>query len=672
MAVKGSSPRVRGKRHRRVVDGVERGLIPARAGKTPRGGRHDRHGRAHPRACGENTTPTPENARAVGSSPRVRGKRGRGREGRRLRGLIPACAGKTTEPTPSRENWRAHPRVCGENAYSRATRSASSGSSPRVRGKLVQQGQILVRHGLIPACAGKTLRLLGRRRGPGAHPRVCGENQVLRVAVDPESGSSPRVRGKQEGAGGEPCRVGLIPACAGKTGSPASLTSGGRAHPRVCGENEGALRSVLARWGSSPRVRGKLTPITIVAIPTRLIPACAGKTVRDRSRAAADRAHPRVCGENALVVWENVEGAGSSPRVRGKPIRSFTASRTLRLIPACAGKTQLPERGVHAPRAHPRVCGENVANAETMSRAEGSSPRVRGKRDHHRAHRRPRRLIPACAGKTFSQSQQKTPETAHPRVCGENAMKRAGDTRLDGSSPRVRGKRADRCAGQPRVGLIPACAGKTSPAPAPGAAGTAHPRVCGENAGILGMKLLAAGSSPRVRGKHRRLPQPHRERGLIPACAGKTTPVQGDGRSRGAHPRVCGENPEGRTPSYFETGLIPACAGKTPSHWGTRIRVTAHPRVCGENSMDGLVVNRETGSSPRVRGKLHARSATTHTSWLIPACAGKTSSGRVRAERQSAHPRVCGENLHMPMSKVRDWGSSPRVRGKLNNLIRRT
>ena len=400
MAVKGSSPRVRGKRHRRVVDGVERGLIPARAGKTPRGGRHDRHGRAHPRACGENTTPTPENARAVGSSPRVRGKRGRGREGRRLRGLIPACAGKTTEPTPSRENWRAHPRVCGENAYSRATRSASSGSSPRVRGKLVQQGQILVRHGLIPACAGKTLRLLGRRRGPGAHPRVCGENQVLRVAVDPESGSSPRVRGKQEGAGGEPCRVGLIPACAGKTGSPASLTSGGRAHPRVCGENEGALRSVLARWGSSPRVRGKLTPITIVAIPTRLIPACAGKTVRDRSRAAADRAHPRVCGENALVVWENVEGAGSSPRVRGKPIRSFTASRTLRLIPACAGKTLFSGRpGIQA-AAHPRVCGENARVSVCGTVGVGSSPRVRGKRNYPSEEFMPLGLIPACAGKT--------------------------------------------------------------------------------------------------------------------------------------------------------------------------------------------------------------------------------------------------------------------------------
>ena len=376
------------------------GLIPARAGKTPL-----LHLRmlalwAHPRACGENEAGDEKGAVFEGSSPRVRGKRGRGREGRRLRGLIPACAGKTTEPTPSRENWRAHPRVCGENAYSRATRSASSGSSPRVRGKLVQQGQILVRHGLIPACAGKTLRLLGRRRGPGAHPRVCGENCTQPSPPWPLMGSSPRVRGKQEGAGGEPCRVGLIPACAGKTGSPASLTSGGRAHPRVCGENEGALRSVLARWGSSPRVRGKLTPITIVAIPTRLIPACAGKTVRDRSRAAADRAHPRVCGENALVVWENVEGAGSSPRVRGKPIRSFTASRTLRLIPACAGKTRASQYVGRLAWAHPRVCGENVEPMLPRAEAAGSSPRVRGKRNYPSEEFMPLGLIPACAGKT--------------------------------------------------------------------------------------------------------------------------------------------------------------------------------------------------------------------------------------------------------------------------------
>ena len=50
---------------------------------------------------------------------------------------------------------------------------------------------------------------------------------------------------------------------------------------------------------------------------------------------------------------------------------------------------------------------------------------------------------------------------AHPRACGENFFCLYMFLKGLGSSPRVRGKRADRCAGQPRVGLIPARAGKT-------------------------------------------------------------------------------------------------------------------------------------------------------------------------------------------------------------------
>ena len=70
------------------------------------------------------------------------------------------------------------------------------------------------------------------------------------------------------------------------------------------------------------------------------------------------------------------------------------------LIPACAGKTtgtQPPE----GPRgAHPRVCGENVQEVSLVAIPAGSSPRVRGKPHPRRRVDLPRRLIPACAGKT--------------------------------------------------------------------------------------------------------------------------------------------------------------------------------------------------------------------------------------------------------------------------------
>ena len=76
-------------------------------------------------------------------------------------------------------SYGAHPRVCGENLAPAAKIAAGWGSSPRVRGKL-DADRVEVRvPGLIPACAGKTREIHVLRVHIRAHPRVCGENQVL-------------------------------------------------------------------------------------------------------------------------------------------------------------------------------------------------------------------------------------------------------------------------------------------------------------------------------------------------------------------------------------------------------------------------------------------------------------------------------------------------------------
>ena len=51
----------------------------------------------------------------------------------------------------------AHPRVCGENIVAGAEFKREKGSSPRVRGKREERGEVDGGAGLIPACAGKTL-----------------------------------------------------------------------------------------------------------------------------------------------------------------------------------------------------------------------------------------------------------------------------------------------------------------------------------------------------------------------------------------------------------------------------------------------------------------------------------------------------------------------------------
>ena len=174
------------------------------------------------------------------------------------------------------------------------------------------------------------------------------------------------------------------------------------------------------------------------------------------------------------------------------------ASRLLLLSPyrmwsitACVGL--IPARG-----------GENLAFSDECDLAEGSSPRVRGKRDPGPLSVESPGLIPACAGKTYRGYLALVQSWAHPRVCGENVRSSLPLRRLHGSSPRVRGKQTkpERSVGV--VGLIPACAGKTVDPVGCLVQKGAHPRVCGENHLPPRQNRRRPGSSPRVRGKHRR------------------------------------------------------------------------------------------------------------------------------------------------------------------------
>ena len=208
----------------------------------------------------------------------------------------------------------------------------------------------------------------------------------------------------------------------------------------MCGENQLTPSTAQALVGSSPRVRGKQRRHTWKFARPRLIPACAGKTAVSYSSKRALRAHPRVCGENPTLPVDDQPRAGSSPRVRGKPMPNFIGDLTRRLIPACAGKTTKCAPWKAARPAHPRVCGENGLGVAQSHFAAGSSPRVRGKLREARNHFRMRGLIPACAGKTCPRPGYARSTRAHPRVCGENSLPPEMRKASAGSSPRVRGK----------------------------------------------------------------------------------------------------------------------------------------------------------------------------------------------------------------------------------------
>ena len=148
------------------------------------------------------------------------------------------------------------------------------------------------------------------------------------------------MRGKQLDEEDAKIQVRITPACAGKTLGRGSLYGRGWDHPRVCGENFLLFVLWVFPVGSPPRVRGKREIAEPVFIHPRITPACAGKTLEGIRCSWGNQDHPRVCGENVLTRFPARQRLGSPPRVRGKPSTIFGRESTLRITPACAGKTR--------------------------------------------------------------------------------------------------------------------------------------------------------------------------------------------------------------------------------------------------------------------------------------------------------------------------------------------
>ena len=238
---------------------------------------------------------------------------------------------------------------------------------------------------------------------------------------------------------------------------------------------------------------------------------------------AGRSAHPRAGGENPATTGLTIGFTGSSPRGRGKQPREGRAGRVQRLIPARAEKTSTSGSRRKTPQAHPRAGGENSSVCPFFSTAAGSSPRGRGKRADRGGAERRRRLIPARAGKTEYRFGIIAVPAAHPRAGGENHPRRPCSAR--------------------RSRLIPARAGKTFSTAAFAASIAAHPRTGGENLPCTVMSSADAGSSPRGRGKHSHASALIAAGGLIPARAGKTFARLHAHIPAEAHPRAGGENP---------------------------------------------------------------------------------------------------------------------------------
>ena len=171
-----------------------------------------------------------------------------------------------------------------------------------------------------------------------------------------------------------------------------------------------------------------------------IIPALAGNTHARTPTHADHWDHPRACGEHRSEVNAAVDELGSSPRLRGTRAGHSHHDRFL---------------------DHPRACGEHYEQMKSMNVDWGSSPRLRGTLFRRRGRQRRRGIIPALAGNTMVWGGALSRHGDHPRACGEHCEPPAVSVGCAGSSPRLRGTRADHGNRPVARGIIPALAGNT-------------------------------------------------------------------------------------------------------------------------------------------------------------------------------------------------------------------
>ena len=171
-----------------------------------------------------------------------------------------------------------------------------------------------------------------------------------------------------------------------------------------------------------------------------------------------------------------------------------------RFIPTGAGNTCQPLSTTFGQLVHPHGCGEHAPGPWCTAGPCGSSPRVRGTPSRTSMFLRCSRFIPTGAGNTVSLHGSYRSQSVHPHGCGEHDNWYGGTGNLSGSSPRVRGthRRDGDHAGVCR--FIPTGAGNTKQPARPTAGRAVHPHGCGEHTTRREHMMHTHGSSPRVRG----------------------------------------------------------------------------------------------------------------------------------------------------------------------------
>ena len=335
--------------------------------------------------------------------------------------------------------------------------------------------------------------------------------------------------------------------------------------PRSRGEDPVGCGSVVKTGGRSPLTRGRPVLAALAAITARSIPAHAGKTSSASIFTSCGKVDPRSRGEDRDVFAYALRQQGRSPLTRGRRVAQPLSESVQGSIPAHAGKTETPDRGVSLLRVDPRSRGEDPPAGFGSTTVRGRSPLTRGRQERVDGAVKDFGSIPAHAGKTGREVVTQGHAEVDPRSRGEDSSRSARTSCCGGRSPLTRGRRYARTGGTDRKGSIPAHAGKT---------------------GFLSLMWgMTEGRSPLTRGRRSR---------------------RGDARS--------------------SSRSIPAHAGKTDASMARTACLQVDPRSRGEDSVRPAEVIAAAGRSPLTRGRHAAGANRDRAPGSIPAHAGKTCS----------------------------------------------
>ena len=139
-----------------------------------------------------------------------------------------------------------------------------------------------------------TLRYIYQR---AVHPHACGEISVWILYPEFNSGTSPRLWGDFRSADNRRPHRRYIPTPVGRFRCDQRIFCPRPVHPHACGEIANPQLTSACESGTSPRLWGDWSIISLVPVIRRYIPTPVGRLGKYAFDPPARPVHPHACGE---------------------------------------------------------------------------------------------------------------------------------------------------------------------------------------------------------------------------------------------------------------------------------------------------------------------------------------------------------------------------------------